>query len=344
VNASRWRTAIGAVLIVAGSVLIAGSLALHAWGSTVSLTSGGSAPALSAAEQSALRLDRTTVQAVPQALREVPVAMAAASGSALTRTQAGEILFEHPELGALLRAIEHPGSVTGPLAEGLFPSAAQQSGEPLLPVGTLLLFFVGPGVVAIGLGLALRSRKWADGAMRVAPVVGVIAGLVVFSGVVAPIDHGTAAWHALDQTSAASRSVVNSNVVEADLGTLEQVYDDVVPALQLAGAAGRQVLDPQSAVAVLSAHDLASLDRFVTDFNRLYGAGVLISQQAASVPETPSAPAAMRWLVWMGLVSGALLIGAGVTAGVIRRRELASAAVSSTSDADVGSFALGSPR
>jgi hypothetical protein len=95
---------------------------------------------------------------------------------------------------------------------------------------------------------------------------------------------------------------------------------------------------------VLSGHGLAAVQQFVTDFDRLYGAGVLISQRAASVPDTPSARSAMRWLFFIGLGSGLLLIGTGIVAGTGRRRALEDAAAPTGGNNEVGTLALGGQR
>jgi hypothetical protein len=309
-NLSR-RHRIGAVLILVGLVLVAGSLALHSWGSRTTATPSGTAPALSAAERASLVRDGSTVASLPQAFREVTEAMADAaaskSGSSLSTTRAGELLFEHPELTPLLKAVEHPSLVANSLSRGLRP-ARKPTQAPLLSLPDDVLFFVLPGALAVLLGAALRSRRFWSGAQAFAPAVCLIAGAVVLVGIFAPIDSGSTLWS--DVTgSGAQRSAVTPAALQGDLSQLESIYDDVVPALQYAGAAGRQVLEPGQAVQVLAEHPrLRALNGFVTDFSELYGVGVLITQQAASVSAAPDASRSMRWLDWSGLMAGLVLL------------------------------------
>jgi hypothetical protein len=316
VRSARSHYLAGALLIVLGVLLVAGSTALHAWGASNPPTSSGDAPPLTGAEQRALQHDRSAVATLPEAFREVPTAMAdaahSASGSPLSRTHASELLFEHPELGQLLKAIERPDALTSPLARGLAAQNASRNHQLLIPDTSLLAFFVVPGVVLIGLGLALRTRPRSLRAGRAVPWVCVLAGVAVLVGLLVPGGSAPAPWHAFARAPVASDADINTGVIQDRLATLEQVYDDVVPALQIAGAAGRQVLDPQSAVAVLSGNThLVALDHFVTNFNSLYGAGVLISQQSASSSKGSLAPHAMRGLAWLGLVAGLVLMLAG---------------------------------
>ena len=110
---SRYLT--GAILVLTGILLVAGSLALHSWGSKTVVTSSGIAPPLSSAERATLVRDGSTVSALPRALGEVTEAMSdaarSASGSPLSPTRAGDLLFEQPELTPLLHAVEHPRQV-----------------------------------------------------------------------------------------------------------------------------------------------------------------------------------------------------------------------------------------
>jgi hypothetical protein len=308
-SSSRYR--IGAVLIVVGLVLVAGSLALRSWGSRTTATPSGIAPPLSGAEKATLVRDGSTVAALPRAFREVTKAMAKAAasktGSSLTTTRAGELLFEHPELTPLLKAVEHPTQVANSLTRGLRPARAATQ-APVLSLADALLFFVLPGFLAVVLGAALRSRRFWAGAHVVAPALSLIVGMVVLVGVFAPIDSGSALWS--DATGGGQQSsTVNPAAFQGDLSQLEAIYDDVVPALQYAGAAGRRVLEPEQAVQVL-ANDprLQALNGFVTNFSELYGVGVLVTQQAASVSAAPDANRSMRLLDWGGLVAGVTLL------------------------------------
>jgi hypothetical protein len=325
VKAGRGRELMGALLILAGVALIAGSLALHSWGTSNPPTSSGAAPPLTTLERQSLQRDRSAVVKLPQALAEIPAAMVDASrspaGTQLTRTQASELLFEHPELGQLLRAVEKPDVIAAPLTDGLTARTSSPAGPPLLPTKSLVLFFIVPGVLSVGLGLVLRSRRWSPTAVRVAPLAALVAGAVVLVGLFAPGDGGPAPWRAIAGAAANSRPVVNVAEVQNHLSTLEQVYDDVVPALQIAGAAGHQVLSPQSAAAVLSGNTrLVDLDRFVTDFNALYGTGILISQEAASSQASTPQPHAVRGLAWLGLIAGSVLTLLGLTWAALSRR------------------------
>jgi hypothetical protein len=332
VSGARGREVTGALLIVLGAALIVGSLALHAWGGSASVSSVGAAPPLSPAELTTLAHDRSAVTSLPQALAEVPSAMVDAArssaGSPLTRTSASELLFEHPELGALLRAIERPGATTTPLSS-LLSTSTPRRGPPLLSTGAVVVVFVLPGLMLIALGLVLRSRRGARWVTWGVPATCLAAGALLVVGLLVPDDGGTAPIHALGGVAAAAPSPVSAGDVQTALSTLEQVYDDVVPALQIAGAAGRVVLDPQSAVAVLSTdHHLGALDDFVTNFTALYGVGVLVTQQAASRADGSDAPHAARGLAWLGLLAGLVLLLAGGASATRRvtRRPLATAA------------------
>ncbi len=270
---------------------------------------------LSSVEVKALQHDRSAVRSLPQALREVPDAMVDAAtssaGSALSRTEASELLFEHPELGPLLRAVERPRATASPLSS-LLSKPASNSGPGLISTASTIVFFVLPGLVAVGLGLALRTRRGEGQRTRSAAVTCVVAGSLVLVGLLLPIGGGEAPLHAIGGGTTGAPSVVSASDVQGALATLEQVYDDVVPALQIAGAAGRIALDPQTAVAVLGADPpLEALNHFVTDFNALYGAGVLITQQAAFTETDSVAPHAMRGLAWLALTSGLLLLLTG---------------------------------
>jgi hypothetical protein len=321
---SSTRNLIGAILILAGVVLGAGSLALRSWGSRTVETSSGSAPPLSTTERGTLTRDGSDISSLPQAMREVPDAMVDAAradrGDPLDRTRASEILFEHPELSPLLKAVEHPTVVADSLAGGLRPVKAQTE-VPLLPLGSTLLFFVVPGVLAVLLGAALRSRRLWSGAQRLAAALCLVAALVVLTGMFAPIDSGLAPWKALTQATGQGAMPVSTSILQGDLSQLEEVYDDVVPALQYAGAVGHQVLNPEAAVQVLgeSPH-LAALNRFVTDFSALYGVGVLITQQQAGSSAAPNGSPAMRWLDWLGVFSALLFLSLGFAALLMRRR------------------------
>jgi hypothetical protein len=318
-----WRRDLaGGCLIVLGAGLIVGSLALHAWGGSTSSDAVGTAPPLSSVELTALAHDRAAVTSLPRAFGEVPNAMVDAArssaGTPLDRTAASEILFEHPELGPLLMAVERPSATAAPLASLLSP-AAPPNGPPLLSNGLVVVVFVLPGLAALGLGLALRSRRGGRWVTRAGPITCLVAGALLTVGLLVPDDGGAAPIHALGGVAAAAPSAVTAPDVQGALATLEQVYDDVVPALQIAGAAGRVVLDPQSAVAVLGAdRHLRALNGFVTNFNALYGVGVLVTQQAASRAETSVAPHAMRGLVWLGLGAALAFLVVGVT-GASRR-------------------------
>jgi hypothetical protein len=316
------RSLVGGVLILVGVVLMAGSWALHASGSTAPVTSSGSAPPLSTIERLSLQHDRNAVAQLPDALRQVTLAMADAAGSGastpLSTTKAGELLFEHPELTQLLKAVERPEATAQPLAQGLATPTRASAGVGLLPTLPLVFFFVLPGALAVGLGLTLRRRADTTPTGRLVPALCLTAALVVLVGVAAPVDGGTAPWHALSGAGASGQGTESVGAVQNDLATLEQVYDDIVPALQIAGAAGRQVLTPQAAVATLAQSPrLADLNRFVTNFDQLYGAGILISQESAANASSPVTPGAMRWLEVTAIVTALLLFGAGLD---LRRR------------------------
>jgi protein-S-isoprenylcysteine O-methyltransferase Ste14 len=320
-SSSRHLT--GATLILTGLFLLVGALALQSWGSRTVVTSSGAAPPLTAAERAALVRDGSTISSLPLALGEVTQAMADAarskSGSPLTTTRAGELLFEQPELTPLLHAVEHPAAVADSLKRGLRPARGTAHVESLLDV---LWCFVLPGVITVVLGVALRSRRFWARARGLAPILSVVIGTVVLAGVFAPIDSGSTLWSSATHGPLASSSQVNPSVFEVDLSQLEAVYDDIVPALQYAGATGRQVLDPESAVQVLADYrQLDALDRFVTDFSALYGVGVLITQEAAGLSEAPNGSQAMHWLGWIGLLAGLALLLVGLAGLVSRRRE-----------------------
>jgi hypothetical protein len=317
------RYLVGGVLILTGVFLVVGSLALHSWGSRTVEAAGGIAPPLSADERSALVRDSSAVSNLPKALREVPYAMVDAARSKgvspLSRTQAGELLFEHPELTPLLRAVEHPTAVADSLARGL--GAPETAEVPLVPLGIALLFFVAPGVLAVALGATLRSRRLWSGAQRLAPALCLVAGLVVVIGTLVPIDNGVAPSKGITQGASQGANDVDASVLQGDLSQLEQVYDDIVPALQYAGAMGHQVLDPESAVQVLvDDPHLSDLNGFVTNFSKLYGVGVLVTQEAAGSDASPNASQAMRWLAWVGLLSAAVFLSLGAASLSWRRR------------------------
>jgi hypothetical protein len=314
-----------------------GSLALHSWGSRTVVTQSGVAPPLSAAERSTLARDGSMILTLPRALREVPDAMSDAArskaGSPLSRTRAAELLFEYPQLSPLLKAVEHPTEVADSLELGLQPASGSNQ-VPLVPLDEALLFFVVPGVLAVALGTALRSRRRWPIAQRIAPLVCVFAVLVVIAGIFAPIDNGVAPWNVVTDGALSSSNHASTSTLEYDLAQLEVVYDDIVPALQYAGAVGHQVLNPQSAVQVLVDYPhLSALSGFVTDFSTLYGVGVLISQQAAGSGAAPNASQAMHWLDWVGLLAAVLLLSLGAGVTLMRRRDLVA---TSTPDADDG--------
>lgn len=343
---ARRHDIVGALFIVFGATLIVGSLALHAWGGSNADSPVGDAPPLSSIELSTLAHDRPIVLSLPQAFREVPSAMVDAAhspaGQSLSRTQASELLFEHPELGQLLKAIERPAATVAPLST-LLSDRPPRSGPLLLSTWLVVVFFGIPGLLAITLGLALRSRRGVRWVNRAVPVTCLVAGALLAVGLLVPDDGGTAPIHVLGGFSAAAPSTVGAAAVQDTLATLEQVYDDVVPALQVAGAAGRVVLDPQSAVGILGKDShLRALDTFVTNFNALYGVGVLVTQQAASRATSSADPHAMQDLVWLGLVAGLLLLVIGVVGN--GRRMVRRSGPMLRSEQDAVEPSLGLPR
>jgi hypothetical protein len=166
----------------------------------------------------------------------------------------------------------------------------------------------------------LRGKRGGSG--RWTSPLCLVAGVAVLIGTFVPIDSGASPWSAASGSGGA-HAPVSASSVQADLSTLEQVYDDVVPALQNAGAAGHQVIDPEAAVQLLASDPRTrALSRFVTNFSALYGIGVLLTQRAASSAADPAAYQAMQWLAWVGLLSALASLLVGVAASRGRRHPL----------------------
>jgi hypothetical protein len=225
-----------------------------------------------------------------------------------------------PQLSPLLHAIEHPTVLADSLAQGLRP-ARRGSEVPLLSFGDAFLFFVVPAGIAVILGTLLRSRRFGSGAKRVMAIPCVVCALIVLIGLFAPIDNGSAPFEGVIDGTSQDSVPVTPSALQGDLSQLQAIYDDIVPALQYAGAAGRRVLDPESAAQVLAENrGLMALDGFVTNFSELYGVGVLITQQAESSSANPNTADAMRWLDWLAVVAAAVFLLCGGAALAFRRR------------------------
>jgi hypothetical protein len=341
---TRHRGLIGAVLVILGVALVAGPLALHA-ARQHAVAPAASAPPLTGAEQAALERDRSVVASLPRALSQVPAAMVDAarskSGTPLDRAQAIGLLSAHPELAALYGAVEAPHAIAGPLARGL-GSPTQSVGAPTLGLGDLLIFFGVPGLLLVLVGMLLRTRA-ATPLPGVGLVMVLVAGALVLTGVFAPLDNGTSVWSGAASATRGT-GTVTAQSVEQSLARLQQVYDDIVPALQTAGAAGRQVLDPQSAAQrIATDRHLGALNQFVTNFSALYGAGILITQKLDSTPSGASSSPSLRWLAWPGLPVGLGLLGASGAVILRRRRSAPSIVHRPSDDLVMSSLSPGSP-
>jgi hypothetical protein len=324
---SRARGLIGAVLIVLGVALVAVPFALRSLAGQSAATSPASAPPLTAVERTTLDRDRSVVSSLPKALAEIPSAMADAARSKdvspLVRSEALRLLTLHPELSVLLEAVRNPGTVANSLIRGI-NSPDRPPKQPVPGVGDLLVFLALPGVLTATLGTLIRRRSTTP-FPSAAPLVVLLAGALLLVGVFAPLDNGNSAWSNAMSTGTSS-STVSAQSVEQSLATLEQVYDGIVPALQIAGAAGRQVLDPESALQRIAGDPhLRALNQLVTNFSALYGAGILITQEIDASPSTPAPPLADSALAWFGLVAGLALIGSSGGSLFSRRRATRSA-------------------
>jgi hypothetical protein len=179
------------------------------------------------------------------------------------------------------------------------------------------------GAFAFAAGAKVRPRRWSQGICWLA------AGWLIVATAAPVLPSGRSVVGEARASADASRTFPGglrgpaaARSLQTDLALLQNVYADVVPAVQAgAVASGRALTNAEAGRLILADPRLPDLQHFLKGLSGLYGAGVLAVQASASNASTTqvSAPllvlVAMAAILALALLLLPLLASAGPTSG-----------------------------
>jgi hypothetical protein len=229
---------------------------------------------------------------LPTAFAQIPMAVAdvTTGGSSGTRADGLRLLNQHPDLVGLARVAENPSPMVTPLTMGLAAADAVGRNPRFPSVRRLLVLFGVPGLMAVLAGAVVLGCGLRRGPLRAAQGGCVLAAVWLVVAAVAPVSPGrpSLVGEARASVDASHRvqSVAGPAAVQSlqtDLALLQNIYADVVPAVQAAAtSSGHTLTNAQAGRIIMADPRLVELQRFVTGLSALYGAGVLAVQASAA--------------------------------------------------------------
>ena len=299
-----WRPLSAVVLTVAGLFLVVAPQLVAARARGTSAGAAGRATPLSPLERAALDRGQVAAASLPAALASVPTAVVDAARTGrhpvvTTPAQAMSLLAGHAELAALTAASRNPAALAGDLTNRLAAAGRSPEPPPAPSVPFLLLTTGAPGCVATAAGLALAlaiamGRPPPRRAMRRLPAV--VAVVAIGALFLPALPGGSSVWAAAGSApTPGPGSSTAASAVGADLTSLQTVYGEIVPAVQLGAATSGKGLSAGQAVGVILADPrLVPLQRLIVGLPNLYGAGVLAMKAATATGAAPAAAAHAR--------------------------------------------------